>query len=142
MTQEGASCRQGSNICLICSKPAIKNNHIVAGLPTDLCFLPSVFYAMLQFAVTPGRSELVRVLTVIHGHSELRRCPRELRAKAVGRVAVAWARVQPELNSLYGRCVGPRCEETLFSQFSSEMQILFLLNYFSIEREENNPKQL
>lgn len=38
VAQEGASCRQGRNICLICSKPAIKNNHIVAGLPTDPCF--------------------------------------------------------------------------------------------------------
>lgn len=47
--------RQGRNVCLICSKPAIKNNHIVAGLPADLCFsFPSVFYAALRFAVPAG----------------------------------------------------------------------------------------
>lgn len=145
MTQEPASC-SGTNkaeafvkysqgqwsklITLLRGSPQISVSFLLSFIPRYSPSSPA------------GWSRLVRVLTVIHGHSELRRCPRELYAKAVGRVTVAWACIQPEISSLYGRCVGARCEDTLFSQFSLEMQILFLLIYFSIEREENDPKQL
>lgn len=134
--------KRGRNICLSILKASDKKiiTLLHSSPQISVSFLPSLIRRH-SLPSPAGRSGRVRVLTVIHGHSEQRRCPRELYAKAVGRATVAWARVQPEISSIYGRCVGARCEDTLFSKFSLEMQILFLPIYFSVEMEKNEPKQ-
>lgn len=107
----------------------------------QICFFPSISYSSPQFAV-PCRPEwMCSCFDCDPWAFWAARLPTGALCQSSGRATVAWACAQPKINSLYGHCFGAWCEDTLFSKFSLEMQILFLMIYFSIEREKNDPKQ-
>lgn len=84
------------------SQASDKNNHLVAQLPTDLCFFPSISYSSPQFAV-PCRPEWTCSCFDCDPWAFWAvPLPTGALCQSSGWATVAWACVQPKISSLYG----------------------------------------